>query len=150
MTPKKVVRSVRSLCRKLPIPGSFGTVWLSSEAYDAYKSICVAKDELSVRRKTALDRYFLEFCQSKLARLNDKQFKKEETFSTASGKRVAVYAFKVWKWRLYGALLHIEGVKAFVGVRVDADKKQDKADRALMSAAAQFISELDEHGQKDC
>jgi hypothetical protein len=134
--------------RKLPIEGEFGAIRLSPEADAAYKAICTGKDDLSVRRRTALNRYMLEFCANKIPRLNEQHFKKEDTFSVSRGKKVAIFAFKPWKWRLYGAIMTIDGVRTFVGVKVDEDKKQDKANRGLMKSAADAISELEEHDDR--
>lgn len=147
MAPKKERPSAKEY-RKLPIEGEFAAVRLSPEADAAYKAICAGKDALSVKRRTVLNRYMLEFCASKVLRLNDQHFKKEETFSVGKGKRVAIFAFKAWKWRLYGALMTIDGVRTFVGVKVDEDKKQDKANRTLMKSAADAISELEEHDDR--
>jgi hypothetical protein len=48
---------------------------------------------------------------------------------------------------MYGAVLTVEGEKCFVGVRVDPDKKKDRADRSLLEAAARDIGALPEYGK---
>ncbi len=55
-----------------------------------------------------------------------------------------IWTFKAPKWRLYGAILSVGGKRCFVGTRVDANKKQDKADQALLKATAKDIGELQE------
>jgi hypothetical protein len=57
-----------------------------------------------------------------------------------------VWTFKAWKWRLYGAIVQVPGKRCFVGVNVDPNKKQDKADQKLLRNTAQKIGELLEFG----
>ena len=123
--------------------GKAASVRLSPKAKAAYDDVQKGADARSKKRKVQLKRYFGEFCENEPHRLNDKQYKKEQKFSVKGG-HVTVWAFKPWQWRLYGGVLTVNGQKCFVGVEVDEDKKQDKADKALLSAAADFLALLDE------
>jgi hypothetical protein len=58
---------------------------------------------------------------------------------------VAVWTFKGWQWRLYGAILKVMGRRCFVGVDVDPNKKKDRADQAKLKSSAKAIAELDEY-----
>jgi hypothetical protein len=104
-------------------------------------------DELSLKRRTHLQRYFKEFCDNDdyQRRLSDEKFKKEGNFRDGMGGSVPIYAFKAWKWRVYGAVMRVSSRRCFVGVVVDPDKKQNKADRAKLTAAATAIAQLAEY-----
>ncbi|MET4259789.1 hypothetical protein ABIC09_004747 [Bradyrhizobium sp. S3.12.5] len=112
-----------------------------------YRQAIEKEDELSLKRKTHLQRYFKEFCDHDDygRRLSDQKFKKEGNFPDGLGGSVAIYTFKAWKWRVYGAVMGVGGRRSFVGVGVDPDKKQDKADRAKLRAAAKAIAQLAEY-----
>ena len=133
----------------------FARVWTGSRA-DVRMSPGVAaqymqdtenNDELSVKRKTHLERYFREFCDNDDygRRLSDEKFKKEGNFRDGMGAQVAIYAFKAWKWRVYGAVMTVEHRRCFVGVVVDPEKKRNKADRAKLESAARAIANLAEY-----
>lgn len=129
---------------KVVADGACACIRLSPEADGPYQSMLSGKDKLSIQRKTRLGRIFQELCSEMRPRLNDEQFKKEGDFGDGSGKTVAVFAIKAWKFRLYGTLCTIGNKKCFLGVRVDAAKKQNKADQALLKATAKAIGELEE------
>jgi hypothetical protein len=129
---------------KVVANGSVACVRLSPEADGQYRNVLEGKDKLSVQRKTRLGRIFEEFCSSMHPRLNDEQFKKEGDYRDGNGKTVSVFAIKAWKFRLYGTLCTIGNKKCFVGVKVDAAKKQNKANPALLKATAKALGELDE------
>ncbi|WP_125901156.1 hypothetical protein [Methylobacterium indicum] len=63
--------------------------------------------------------------------------------------KVAIWAFKPDGWRLYGAVLLVDGQKCFVGVKVDSAKKQNKPDREMLRRAAEIIGELTEFAKGD-
>lgn len=127
--------------------GAVAHVRLSPKAAAELAKVKKGTDERSVRRRRALERYFREFCENDPCRLNMQQFKKQGNYPDKLGRgdTVAIWEFKAWQWRLYGAIFTVAGIKCFVGVTVDADKKQDKADPALLAAAAGEIGKLDEY-----
>lgn len=122
-------------------------VRLSTSAYAEYQQVIEGKDEISLKRKAHLERYFSEFCNNLqfYRHLSDEKFKKEENFPDGKGGKVAVWAFKSWQWRLYGTILPVAGRRTFVGVSVDASKKRNKADRELMKRAADELAALAEY-----
>jgi len=81
-------------------------------------------------------------------RLSDEKFKKEDDFSDGHHGTVAISAFKARQWRLYGAILTVNGKRCFVGVRVDADKKRDNADQDIMKRAAKDVGDLSEYASR--
>ena len=123
--------------------GKAASVRLSPKAVTAYGEVQKGTDERSRKRRKQLDRYLQEFCDNEPHRLNDTQYKKEGNFP-AKGRTIAVWTFKPFQWRLYGSVLTVNGLKCFVGVEVDEEKKQDRANKVLLEAAAAFISTLDE------
>jgi hypothetical protein len=127
--------------------GEFAAVRLAPAALREFEEIVAGTDALSTKRRVHLQRSFSEFCGNgdPARRLSDEKFKKEGNFPGGDGSDVAIWAFKVWKWRLYGALLVVDGKKCFVGVRVDANKKQQKANKNLLKAAAKDVAALHEH-----
>jgi hypothetical protein len=120
-------------------------VRLSPLADAEFQAIGSGNDELSVKRFVHLQRYFKEFCESRIPRLNDEKFRKEIDGVDSRGRPIAIWAFKPWKWRLYGAILQVAGKKCFVGVRVDPSKKQNKANKGLMNLAVEDIARLAEY-----
>lgn len=124
--------------------GSAGAVRLAPSAIAKYREAIAGQDVLSQRRKVQLGRYFGVFCERDdvHTQLNPLQFKKEGNFKDGNGAEVAVWAFKAWKWRVYGGILTVSGKRCFVGTRVDPDKKKDKADQALLRATAKDIGRL--------
>jgi hypothetical protein len=130
--------------------GSAAAVRLAPAACAAYRQAIEGQDKLSVQRRTHLGRYFAEFCDHVQVhkRLNPQQFKREGSFKDGQGGEVAIWTFKAPKWRVYGAIMTVAGKKCFVGTRVDADKKQDKADQSMLRAAAKDIGDLAEYRAK--
>jgi hypothetical protein len=130
--------------------GDAAAVRLAPKAYAAYQKAIEKQDTLSVQRKTHLGRYFREFCDHVefYIRLNPHQFKREDTLKDGQGGEVAVWAFKGPQWRVYGAILRVNGKRCFVGTRVDAAKKRDKADQAMLKATAKDIGKLLEYQVK--
>ncbi len=124
--------------------GLAACIRLSPEVEDQFKSAIGVKDELSIKRKVHFNRIFKEFCSNARPRLNDQQFKKEGDFPDGSGRHVAIFAIKARQFRIYGTLCTVDGQKCFIGVKVDAAKKQDKADQALLKATAKKLGDLDE------
>jgi hypothetical protein len=131
--------------------GAAGDVRLGPEAYGEYAKIlqlAEEADEVSVKRKAHAERYFREFCDyvDVHRRLSQEKFKKEGNFPDGHHGKVAVWTFKSWQWRLYGATLTIDGRRCFVGMKVDSSKKQNRANRALLKSTALEIGELLEYG----
>ena len=143
-----MIRRISALTYAVVCRGTAGEVRLAPDTYIGYMQAIDGTDEISVKRKTQLERYFQEFCDHVLffKRLSDLKFKNEGNFRVGKSSQttVTVWAFKAWKWRLYGAILSVEGRRTFVGVNIDPDKKQDKADRQMLTSTAQKISELSE------
>jgi hypothetical protein len=126
--------------------GVAAAVRLAPDACAKYRQAIAGQDKLSVQRRAHLARYFREFCEHPdfHKRLNPQQFKREGSFKDGYGGEVVVWTFKAPKWRLYGANLTVAGKRCFVGTRVDADKKRDKADQALLKTTAKDIGSLAE------
>lgn len=127
--------------------GPVAHVRLSQAAHNAYLAIQDGKSDQDVRRKTHLNRYFQEYCTRANHRLSAEKFKKEGNFPDGRGGKVAVFVFKVWQWRLYGAVMKVSSKKCFIGMRVDSDKKKDKANRSILESAAIDIANLVEYGE---
>lgn len=108
-----------------------------------YKKMLAARDERSIKRQKSLARYFGRFCDMERHLLQPEQFKHQGSFQTGQNK-VAIWEFKAWQFRIYGATLIVEGKQCFVGVRVDPEKKQDDADADLLELAAADIAALAE------
>lgn len=130
--------------------GSRADIRMSAAELASYKQAVGNPNEISVKRKTQLTRYFTEWCGNDdwHRRLNDKQFKNEGKFPDGNGGKVAIWTFKAWQWRLYGAIMTIKGRRCFVGVRIDPNKKQDKADQQMLKATAKIIGGLAEYAGK--
>jgi hypothetical protein len=132
--------------------GTAGAVRLAPSAHASFSQAIDGNDKLSMQRKTHLERYFGAFCEhiDYHKRLNPKQFKREGSFKDGRGGEVVVWTFKAPKWRLYGAILNnVAGKRCFVGTRVDADKKRDRADQGLLRATAKDIGDLvEQQGKK--
>lgn len=143
----KALAPVSASSFRIVCEGPEGAIRLSPAAYDAYMQAIDGKDEIAVKRKTHLGRYFRIFCDEKhhFRFLNDEKFKKEINFTTSNGVAVAVWTFKAWQWRVYGAVFEVEGKRCFVGVEVDPNKKQNRADRAKLKSAAEAVAALSDY-----
>lgn len=122
--------------------GQAGEVWLVDGVYEVYRDVRDGKDALSVKQATQLGRFMKEFCDKVRTDLNETQFKKEDAFKHKDGRSASVFAFKPFKLRLYGVICQINNKKVFLGLKVDPEKKQDKANRALLERTAQSYFEL--------
>jgi hypothetical protein len=130
--------------------GAAGDIRLGPEAHVAYTSVlelAEKSDEISVKRKTHIERYFREFCDNVdvQRRLSQEKFKKEGNFPDGHHGKIAVWAFKSWQWRLYGTTLTVEGRRCFVGMKVDDAKKQDRANQTILKNTALEIGALLEY-----
>jgi hypothetical protein len=130
--------------------GPEGCIRLSGEALTEFRAIQNGQDKITVQRRRHIERYMRAFCENAQhwKMLSDEKFKKEDDFPDGRGGTVAVFAFKAWQWRLYGAVMAVGNKKTFVGVRADTEKKQTKSDQALMARAAKDIGQLAEHRAK--
>jgi hypothetical protein len=117
---------------------------------EVYDQAIAGKDKNSVQRRVHLQRSFKEFCENDefWRRLSDEKFKREGKFPDGLGDDATIWVFKAWQWRLYGAIIRVNGRRCFVAVRVDPSKKRDRADQALLKATAKAIGELPEYGAK--
>jgi hypothetical protein len=129
----------------LVMEGTAAVVLVSDDVKVQYDAVLNGTDVQSVKRRTQLNRYLKEFCSNEPHRLSDLQYKKEGNYKDGHGKTVAIWTFKPTAWRLYGAVLKVNGKKAFVGVEVDPSKKRDKANKKLLESAALLIGKLEEH-----
>lgn len=127
--------------------GQVSDVLLSPAAEAEYRQVLEGTDEISVKRRVQLDRYFRTFCDMVhfFKHLSDQKFKNEGNFPDGKGGQVAVWTFKSWQWRVYGAILQIEGRRCFVGMLVDPAKKRDKADQKMLKNTAKGVAELSEY-----
>jgi hypothetical protein len=123
---------------------------MSPAAAEHYLQVLGGTDEISLKRKVQLARYFREFCENVhfFRRLSEQKFKNEGNFPDGRGTQVAVWTFKSWQWRLYGAILRMHGKTCFVGVLVDPAKKRDSADQQMLRASAKAIAALAEYRPK--
>lgn len=127
--------------------GQVSDVRLSAGAEAEYRQAIEGKDEISVKRKVQLERYFRMFCDTVhfFKYLSDQKFKNEGNFSDGRGGDVAVWTFKAWQWRVYGGILQIEGKRCFVGLFVDPAKKRGKADQQMLKSTAKGLGGLSEY-----
>jgi len=142
--PEKLLKAANF---KVAFTGAKADIRLSDSEWYMYQEAIEKNDEISVKRRIHLNRFFKEFCESDdyHRRLNDKQFKREGKFKDGNGQFATIWTFKAWQWRLYGAILTVEKRRCFVGVRVDPNKKQDKADPKILRATAELIGALSEY-----
>lgn len=123
-----MVGSVRPKAASFAIvaTGTHADVRLSPRAKGEFDKINAATHELAIKQARELERFMGRFCnfpkpnlgdEKYKPNLGDEKYKKEGDFSDGSGGKVAVYVFKPFKWRLYGAVLNVKGRKCFVGVR---------------------------------
>ena len=141
--------SERPKAANLPLvwQGSKADVRMTETVATQYFQAIENGDEISVKRMTHLERSFEEFTEHDdyYKRLSEQKFKKEGNFSDGRGGKVAIWTFKGWQWRLYGAILKVMGRRCFVGVEVDPNKKQNRADQNKLRSSAKAIAELDEY-----
>jgi hypothetical protein len=144
--------SSQPMAKAFPLvyPGAAGDIRLGPDAHAEYarvRQLAEQADEIAVKRKAHIERYFREFCDyvDVHKRLSREKFKKEGNFPDGHHGKVAVWTFKSWQWRLYGATLTVEGRRCFVGVQVDNAKKQDRANQTLLKKTALEIGELFEY-----
>jgi hypothetical protein len=124
--------------------GKFRDIRLSPKCAVVYWQVIEGNDDISVRRRTHLQRYFAEYCDQKVYRLGDQKFKREGKFPDGNGTNAAIHTFKAWQFRLYGLEMTVAGKRTFVGVEYDY-KKQNKADQNLLKEAAKAIGRLAEY-----
>lgn len=123
--------------------GDVRRVLLHDRVAAEYDPLLTAKDHLSVKRRVSLKRYFERFCSAEQHQLQQEQYKPQGSFQ-AGRHKIQIWEFKAWKFRIYGATVQVGGKPCFVGVRVDPNKKKEKADQKLLQAAADDIAALDE------
>lgn len=117
--------------------GPKGAVALTPAVKSAFK-------RADARARGRIERYMKWFATLGQEELHSEAFKFEGRFpeSPGSQKKVAIYAFKGWKVRIYGTVEEVNGIRTFVGTEIDVSKKQNKANRTLMLRAAIRVGEL--------
>jgi hypothetical protein len=127
--------------------GTRADVRMSVAEKKAYDQAIGSKDEISIKRRVHLQRFFKEFCENDdfTSRLNERQFKREGKFPDGRGGNATIWTFKAWQWRVYGSIMIVEGRRCFVGVKVDPNKKQDRADQKVLKATAKAIGAVFEY-----
>ena len=125
--------------------GPHADVRLSPQAKEEYDKIRDGTHDLAIRQFRELERYMARFCESLTPSFGPEQYKKEDNLSDGLNGKVAIYEFKPRKWRLYGAVLKVDGRKCFVGLRVDPAKKKDKADMRALRLTALDVGRMKEY-----
>lgn len=123
--------------------GDVCRVYLSDDAMKEYLALQKRADrneQNAVKAWRQLGNYMSRFCDHGYRKMIEEHFKSEGSFPNGRGNNVQIYAFKPHQWRLYGTICSYQGHTAFLGVRVDPSKKADKADRAILSAAAKTLA----------
>jgi len=128
--------------------GPAGSVRLAPDVFAEYGKVCEGRDEISTKRKRHFERYFERFCATHQHGLGPEKFDKQGDFPDGRGSSVAIFAFKSWQCRIYGAILHLGNRKCFIGAAIDTSKKQDKANQRILREAAVAIGRLIEHQQR--
>lgn len=123
--------------------GEFRRVLLHDRVAAEYRALQAARDNRDRQRLRSLDRYFDRFCTMDPHLLQVEQFKPQGSFQSGQAK-IQIWEFKAFAFRIYGATVLVLGKPSFVGVRVEPDKKQDKADPRTLQAAANDIAALEE------
>ncbi|MEP0324565.1 hypothetical protein [Bauldia litoralis] len=135
-------RQVAKLKTHIVAKGRYGVVRLSDEAKAAYDALRKSVDETRMREAVTIRRYFDRFAEHGPRSLDMKMFKALGKLKDGTGGRVQLFEFKAYQWRVYGVMRHVDNIACFVGLGVDANKKKDKADPALMSRCAKLSSEI--------
>lgn len=133
------VAALLQLGFKVVRDGAHRRVMLSNEVWTEYDAIGKLKDRLPVTQRRSLDRLFERFCDVAAHNNNEQQFVKEGNFGPDDE---AVWAFKAFQFRVYGASLRIDGKETFVGVKHDPSKKQNRANQVLLKASGKELSEV--------
>jgi hypothetical protein len=127
------------------ISGAHADIRLSERALEAFRELEHATHRSAIAQFRHLERAMQRFCASERPSLPEEKYKKLGNYSDGRHGTVAVYEFKSFQWRLYGAVLTVSGRKCFVGLRVDAAKKQRRADMSLLTDTAADVGKLEEH-----
>lgn len=122
--------------------GAAARVFMTVRAHEEYRRICDSDQERDVQRARSINRYIRRYCDIERHNLSNQQFKKLGTYSDGVGGKVDIWEFKAFAWRLYGSAFNVNGTKTFVGVRVDPDKKQDRANQQFLDLAAKEVGAL--------
>lgn len=114
-------------------------VALSGKVFKAFASL-----DRSVQAQ--LLKTFQQWCSGQP--LPDGKHKRSEGRSTRGGRSVLRQAFAAPGTRLYGAVETVEGVEVFILVEFDLNKKQQRADQALLEETGRKIFDLLEQVEK--
>lgn len=114
--------------------GDHCEVWLSPRAVKVMR-------KAAAQHRGRCARIMQRFAESGPDDLTDEMFKLEERFGVGPGSvRIAVFAFKAFNLRVYGAYSRAER-KLFVCTHA-AVKKRDGADRDLLELVAREVWEI--------
>ncbi|WP_414831676.1 hypothetical protein [Afifella sp. YEN Y35] len=140
---KRSEPSADKLCTHVVKRGAYGDVWLSEDAKRDYDILIRRRDEQGARQAATIKRYFERFADGGPDYLDNSQMlKRQGRVKDGAGKQVTVFAFKAYQWRLYGVLQHYRGRPSFVGLCVDSQKKQNKADAKILSKCGILAGKL--------
>jgi len=120
--------------------GPKGAVKLTTDVADAFEGV-------DARGRARILRTMSYFCDIGSTKLQKEVYRFEERINVGSGnrrKRIPIYAFKGSQVRIYGSVRSINKKRTFVGTEIDASKKQNKANRALLKKAAEKFEALEE------
>lgn len=129
---------------QLVAQGDICRIYLSEGALNEYwalKERAERNEQNSAKAWRQLVKYFNRFCDHGHQKMLEEHFKSEGSYPMGNGKKVQIYAFKPHQWRLYGTVCNYQGFISFVGTKVDPSKKSNKADRAIMEAAAKALAQ---------
>lgn len=127
-----------------------GSVWRVKGCSKLWRELYAQRADLAIKQQVQLTRFTKTYCENGREYLTPEQFKREGRFPDGRGTKIDVYVFKPFKWRLYGIIFDLDGKPAFVGLEIDPEKKQDKADQALLKRVAKdggtLLAALEEKG----
>jgi hypothetical protein len=125
--------------------GSHGEIRASEELHAEILRLDASKDHDDVRTRKHIRRYFPLFCENRNVLLPREKYRKLADFPDGLGGTVPLFEFKSYQWRMYGAELHLNGKRTFVGLTFDPKKQQDDADQELLRRTAKRIGQLEEY-----
>lgn len=118
--------------------GRYGDVWLYDEALDEFNKLKSRTDETSCRETVTVQRYFDRFAEMGPSAFSAEMFKSQGRFPDLQGKKVQVFGFKAYQFRVYGLVEQHLARSAFVGTTCDPSKKQNKANKQKLEKAAEM------------
>ena len=106
--------------------------------------VAASLDAVDAKARARIRRYMKHFSTAGPTNLHKEVYRFEGRFplGLSSGKKHAIYAFKGWQVRVYGGVIQVGGKGTFVGTEIESSKKKDKANKKLLTQAAQKLGEL--------